>query len=411
MPFAMSSNPQQIRVFPSIEDVSETTPELLNRRQFLRGGALGTASLLGLPGRVSGLSVADPFSTGKFVRLIEFEDEGEAPVDTPIGTELDGRLYTDLSRLSAGRVVTPTATFYVRTLASRLLPDWRQWLVTIDGMVEKSVHIGIRTLKATAKPMGTHLMECAGNVRLTRFGLISVASWRGVPVMELLGQAKIASGGTWVQISGFDEYASESRTSIPGASWIFPVDALKDAGAFLATEMNGQALTADHGAPVRLFVPGWYGCACIKWVNRITVVDDSAEATSQMQEYAARTLQQGIPQMARDYDPATIDHAAMPVRVEQWAVAGKPRYRIVGIAWGGLQPIVRLRIRFNADEEFVDVSGFHQQKTDPWTIWTHAWSPHTPGKYNIQLAIAEPAVRARKLDSGYYVRTVTLREV
>jgi DMSO/TMAO reductase YedYZ molybdopterin-dependent catalytic subunit len=372
---------------------------------------MGTATLLALLSGADSMSGADVFPTARFVRRIEFEDEGAAPVDTLMGTELDARLYTDLSRLSAGRTITPTREFYIRTAASRLLPVERGWQVAIDRMVGKSSHLGISALRTAVKPMGTHLMECAGNVRLTRFGLISVASWTGVPLMELLDRAGIKGGGTWVRVSGFDEYATESRTSVPGASWIFSLDELKAADAFLATQMNGVPLTADHGAPIRLVAPGWYGCACIKWVNRITVVDDSADATTQMQEYAVRTLQEGIPQMARDFEPATIDHAAMPIGVEQWLVGGKPRYRVVGIAWGGREPIKRLQIRFNPDEEFVDVTGFHQEKTDPWTLWPHLWAPRNPGTYSIQLAVAEPAVRARKLDSGYYVRTVTIGEV
>lgn len=385
---------------------TEEAERRLDRRRFL---ALAAAGLLGLEQTGWGWSGTDAFSTGRFVRLIPFEDEGTAPVGTPIGSELDGRLYTDLTKILAGRMVTPTADFYIRTLASKLLPGAGQWQVAVDGLVATPSHLGMKALRAMAKPMGMHLMECAGNVRLTRFGLMSVANWAGVPVMDLVEQARPAAGGTWVEVSGFDEYAGESRTSMPGASWIFPADALKAAGAFLAMEMNGAPLTADHGAPVRLVVPGWYGCACIKWVNRLTVVDDSAETTTQMQEYAARTLQTGIPQMARDFDAATIDHAAMPVRVEQWSVGGKTRYRVTGIAWGGQEPVTRLRIRFNPEEEFVDVSGFRQQKTDVWTLWTHAWSPTSAGTYNIQLAVAEPAVRARKMDAGYYVRTVSIK--
>src|SRR5438034_9585635 len=79
--------------------------------------------------------------------------------------------------------------------------------------------------------------------------------------------------------------------SIPGASWAFSPEQLEKAGAFLATELNGQPLPKDHGAPVRLVVPGWYGCTSIKWVNEITLVREEVEATSQMLEYAARTLQ------------------------------------------------------------------------------------------------------------------------
>src|SRR6185369_9127809 len=130
-------------------------------------------------------------------------------------------------------------------------------------------------------------------------------------------------GATRVLVSDFDEYAApyDPAHSTPGASWIFSFEQL--ATAFLATRMNGEALPEDHGAPVRLFVPGWYGCACIKWVNAIALVDDTAEATSQMQEYASRTGQTGVPALAKDYLPGVIDQAAMPVRVEQWRVEGK----------------------------------------------------------------------------------------
>jgi DMSO/TMAO reductase YedYZ molybdopterin-dependent catalytic subunit len=175
--------------------------------------------------------------------------------------------------------------------------------------------------------------------------------------------------------------------------------------------MNGQPLTRDHGAPVRLVVPGWYGCSCIKWVNSIAFVDDTMETTSQMREFAARTLQDGIPGLVKDYQPPCIDQAAMPIRVEKWMVAGKLKYRVVGILWGGTQPVSKLQIRFNPDEGFVPVTGFRQTSNDPWTIWTYPWSPKAPGVYSIRLAIGDPSIQARKLNAGYYVRTVNIGEV
>jgi len=351
----------------------------------------------------------DTFPGGKLVGLVPFEDEQVAPPGTLIGTELDGRLFTDLSRLSASRLITPSPEFFIRSAASRLLPDANQWKVSIEGLVERPSDLGIETLRKAAKPMGVHLMECAGNVALTRFGLISAADWVGVPVSDVLADARRKPRAAWVEVSGFDEYAQPSRTSVPGASWIFPAEQLKH--AFLATEMNGQSLSRDHGAPVRLVVPGWYGCACIKWVNRIAFVEEGVEASSQMQEYAVRTLQSGRPQIARDYDPATVDPAALPVRIEKWIVAVKIRYRIVGIAWGGSQPIKTLQIRFNPLEKFQPILGFRQEKTDPWSIWTHTWSPRAPGACQIRLAVTDPPLRARKLDIGLYDRTVQITEI
>jgi hypothetical protein len=70
-----------------------------------------------------------------------------------------------------------------------------------------------------------------------------------------------------------------------------------------------------------------------------------------------------------------------------------------------------LTIRFNPEEDYVPVDRFEQSKNDPWTLWTHAWSPKEPGRYSIRLAIQDPGIRTRRLGTGYYVRTVEISEV
>jgi len=126
--------------------------------------------------------------------------------------------------------------------------------------------------------------------------------------------------------------------------------------------MNGQPLSRDHGAPVRLIMPGWYGCTSIKWVNAITFVDENFLATSQMQEFAARTHQQGVPKLARDYRPAIIDQAAMPIRVEKWFVDGRIKYRVLGILWGGSRLVKALEIRFNPERTTSECGIFRKQQ-------------------------------------------------
>jgi DMSO/TMAO reductase YedYZ molybdopterin-dependent catalytic subunit len=388
---------------------------MLTRRSLLKSTLLSGGALAADFGSIAWLDSLraqnDPFAGGKRLGTLDFINEGPAPLDIPQGDELDGRLYSDLSALEPQNLVTPTGKFYIRTRASELLPDPLGWKIAVAGLVERPTNLLIADLKKTAKPMGAHIMECAGNVRLARFGLISSGNWAGVPVSEILENTKPKPTATRVLISGFDSYASESRTSVPGASWIFSLEQLQGAGAFLATDLNDQPLTKDHGAPVRLVVPGWYGCACIKWVNEISLAGEAAEATSQMREYAGRTLQKGVPQLARDYQPAVMEQAAMPIRIEKWNVGGKVKYRVVGIAWGGSQPVKVLQIRFNPEEDYVPVDNFHQTRNDPWTLWTHAWSPKAPGIYMIRLSVKEPAIQARRLDSGYYVRTVEINEV
>jgi DMSO/TMAO reductase YedYZ molybdopterin-dependent catalytic subunit len=407
-----ASQPAGASLSPSMTDEKKTK---VTRREMLKTSlAAGGATLFGFGDlRLPALGRsrrADAAPQGRYLSLIEFVGEGLIPMETPMGAGLDGRLYTDLSSVTPNHPITPNEKFYLRTRASELLDDRKPWVIKVTGPLKRPREIGMPALGKMARPAGSHLMECSGNVRFAHFGMLSVADWAGVPVSEILDSARIDKPGSRVLISGFDRYPIPSSTSLPGASWIFTVDDLNSSQAFFATEMNGSSLTKDHGAPVRLLVPGWYGCTCIKWVNEITLVGEDVAVTSQMQEFAARTMQQGMPGLAKQYRPAVIEQAAMPVRVEKWLVDGKITYRVHGIAWGGSRPVSGLEIRFNEAEDFIPVADFTQTSNDPWSFWMHPWTPKGPGTYSIQLRVKDNSVPARRLNSGYYVRSVEITE-
>ena len=44
-----------------------------------------------------------------------------------------------------------------------------------------------------------------------------------------------------------------------------------DPKLLLCYEVNGEPLPTDHGFPLRLVAPGWYGVANVKWLKRIEV--------------------------------------------------------------------------------------------------------------------------------------------
>ena len=360
----------------------------------------------------AGVECPDPFANGRLVGRANFLNESQVPLDTLFNQGWDGRLYTDLSNLEPDNLTIPNETFYVRTRYPDLLIPPEPWTIQVRGLATPTV-LTLDELLPLVRPMGTYVLECSGNGRGGAFGLLSAATWSGIPFTEVLDRIEIDRSATRVMVSGFDEHSvpSVGGHSTPGAAWIFSFDQLADAGAFLATEMNGQPLPPDHGAPVRLYVPNWYGCTCIKWVNEIELFDDNAPATTQMTEFASRTHQIGRPSLARDYLPATLDQTAMPIRVEQWDVNGETLYRIVGIMWGGYAPTDALAIRFNNGPlEPVDVCPA-QTTNDPWTLWTHAWRPTSPGDYAIRMAIQDPNVVTKRLDTGYYRRTVRITQV
>jgi len=340
-----------------------------------------------------------------------FEEPFASPLGVPLGSGLDGRFVLDLSTLTPQSLITPASEFYVRTCRPDQLDSPTPWKIAIRGLVRAPRDLALDELRPMVESQGAHLMECAGNHRSAQFGLISAALWSGVPLTKVLEGVEPKTRATSVLISGFDQHSEPSDHSTAGASWIFTREQLESSGAFLATEMNGEPLLEDHGFPVRLVVPGWYGCTCIKWVNEIALVDEAAPATSQMREFADRTHQSGIPALARDFQPATIDLAAMPVRVEKWSIEGQIEYRVVGILWGGTRRITALSIRFNPDMGYVPVEHHDHQTNATWSLWTHTWRPKSPGPYWIQLRVDDPGVRTRRLEMGYYSRKVTLSQV
>ncbi len=129
-----------------------------------------------------------------------------------------------------------------------------------------------------------------------------------------------------------------------------------------------------------------------------------------MREFASRTHQLGIPDLAADFLPATMDQAAMPVRVEEWEVDGATVYRVLGILWGGDTPTDALVFGVGGEERPVEVCPPHAMNAT-WTVWQIAWRPTEPGEYSIRMRIDDDAIRTRRLDTGFYARSVQVDAV
>src|SRR5262245_5838316 len=396
--------------FCSAEGNGAAMSEPISRRRFLATSGRVTAALLAPPGRLIDLQLR--LAGGRLVRTLTLGDPARRdnpPLNQLLGAGLDARLFTDLSSLTQAKMVTPNDRFYVRTACPDGAASMPPWTIAL-GSNGGARTVRLDTLDRLVAPMGTHLLECAGNTNPNNYGLMSVAKWDGVRIGALLDRLPPASSSSQVLISGVDDEEHSSRTSTPGASWIFSRDDLER--AFVATHMNAAPLPRHHGAPVRLVVPGWYGCTCIKWVNRIEWVPDDAEATPQMREFAARTHQPSGATLAREFAAPAIDVAAMPIRVEQWTMNGRSVYQIVGIVWGGSTAATTLQIRFRSGDEWVDVSDRPLSRTiDTWSLWSHQWRPKAPGRYDIVLRVKDPAIRTRRLDLFFYVRAVEITEV
>lgn len=387
---------------------------MVRRRTFL-GGSLVASAGVGCAENDDPL-VDEPVGCealdeqGELIEELEILDGG-VPFHEKVGEGWDARLYFDLSTLTRDELTAANDEFYIRTELPDLLDTSAPWEITVSGLVAETV-LSLDDILPLVKPQGVHVLECSGNSDGGAFGLMSAAAWAGAPMEDVLALLSIDAAATRVLVSGFDEHSVPSSHSTPGAAWVFTFEELLERGAFLATEMNGVPLPPDHGAPVRLYVPGYYGCTCIKWVNEIALVDDDVAATSQMTEFASRTHQSGTPTLARDFRPAAMEQAAMPIRVEKRRFADGVAYRVVGIMWGGSAPTDALAISFDGGVGYERVSVCPAQASNQaFTLWEHVWRPAATGTALIRLAVDDPSVPTLRLDLGWYDRAVAIDEV
>src|SRR6266566_1943285 len=187
--------------------------------------------------------------------------------------------------------LTPVGLHYLLTHYDIPAVDAASWRLHVGGHVGNESSLSLDESQARPQVRLPVTMECAGNGRATLsprpvsqpwlLEAVGTAEWGGAALRPLLEEAGVLDGAVEVVFGGLDrgvEGGVEQRyeRSLPLA------EALRDE-PLLAYEMNGQVLPPQHGFPVRLVVPGFYGMASVKWLERITVVEHPFEGYQQRQ--------------------------------------------------------------------------------------------------------------------------------
>ena len=181
-----------------------------------------------------------------------------------------------------GGVVMPNAHFYVRNHFQIPTLDASTWRLGVGGLVERPLALGLRDLTTMRSETLVVTLECAGNGRHRldppvdgeqwRLGAVSTAEWTGVPLVEVLDRAGVEPEAREDRCSAVpttDPSTGAGRSRSSGACRSTPP---ATAEALLAYAMNGEPLPIQHGYPVRLVVPGWYGVASVKWLTEIEAI-------------------------------------------------------------------------------------------------------------------------------------------
>jgi DMSO/TMAO reductase YedYZ molybdopterin-dependent catalytic subunit len=259
----------------------------------------------------------------------------------PLSTEPEIR-PTPLDALAADEL--PTELHFVRSHFGVPALDPETWTLQIDGAVGGARSYSLAELRQRQVRSQTVVLECAGNRRSDYqpntpglqwgVGAVSEARWAGTPLSDLLRESSPTSGAREVAFEGLDRGPHRGASEEVTFARSIPLGRALAGDVLLAWEMNGHPLPAKHGAPLRLIVPGSYAVASVKWLRRITVLEQPFAGPFQVDDYQIN----GQPLDALQVNSLIVkpgEGSAIP--------AGSTD--VSGVAWGGRGGIVSVEVR------------------------------------------------------------------
>ncbi|WP_406327281.1 sulfite oxidase [Streptomyces sp. NBC_00203] len=288
--------------------------------------------------------------------------------------------------------VTPPGLHYVLTHYDIPYAASSSWQLTLGGRVRRSLLLGIADLKAYPAVTQRVTLECAGNGRalLTPRPVsqpwlveaVGTAEWTGVPLRMLLAEAGVEPGAVDVVFTGADH--GVERGVEQDYQRALPLDVAMggEPEVLVAYGMNGAPLPPQHGHPVRLVVPGWYGMAHVKWLRDITVSDTPFTGFQQAVAYRLRqgAGDEGEP-VTRIAPRALLIPPGFPDFMSRTRVVRPGVVALEGRAWSGRAPVTGVEVSWDAGRSWsaahLDGGSGLRWAWRPWHFdWTAAPGHH-----------------------------------
>jgi DMSO/TMAO reductase YedYZ molybdopterin-dependent catalytic subunit len=286
--------------------------------------------------------------------------------------------------------VTPTRLFFVRNHFAVPTIDLATWRLHVEGRVKKRRIWSLDELNELPQRTVFATVECAGNGRSFLAerqagvqwgaGAVGHAEWTGVPLAAVLERSGLEADACEVLFEGADVGTESDHPEPMNFQRSLPLAKALHPDTLLATHMNGELLDASHGHPLRLFVPGWYGVASVKWLQRIEVIDRPFLGYFQSVKYTVqRRKEHGL-------ETEVVGRMAPKsevIRPRPGDVLGLGENRIFGVAWAGEEPVSQVQVSTNGGTAWHDATLLGPQARYSWTLWEYLWEATSPGEHTI----------------------------
>jgi DMSO/TMAO reductase YedYZ molybdopterin-dependent catalytic subunit len=301
--------------------------------------------------------------------------------------------------------VTPSGLHYLLIHFDIPDADESRWRLEIAGLARPRALSVPELRKLPAKTLRV-TMECAGNGRAQiapRYPSVpwleegvSTAEWTGVPLREIV---QLQDQATEIVFHGAD-HGFDSGVEHNFARSLSREQALSD-DVLVAYAMNGAPLPPQHGAPLRLVVPRWYGMASVKWLRSIEATDRPFDGFQQARGYHFRR------EAGEKGEPCTlmrVNSLMVPPGIPDFytrrRIVEAGRVEIIGRAWSGAAPIENVEFGFDGHWAAADVA--EERRPYSWTHWKFLWHA-SAGEHELACRASDAAGNRQPLEAPWDV--------
>ena len=286
--------------------------------------------------------------------------------------------------------VTPVGLHYLLIHYDIPDVDVDAWRLEVGGRVATPLSLSLADLRGRPATELVSTMECAGNGRARMepraisqpwlLEAVGTGRWGGTSLAALLAEAEPLDNGVDVVFTGLDggvEGGVEQRYQRA-----LPLADLLAGDAILAWDLNGTALPPQHGYPLRLVVPGWYGMTNVKWLARIDVLDHVFDGYQQSTGYRFRRSEDddGVPVDRMAPRALMIPPGEPDFLTRERFLAAAPT-TLVGRAWSGHGEVTGVEVTCDGGKSWHPAELEEGIGRWAWRRWKFHWESPAPGHH------------------------------
>ncbi len=299
---------------------------------------------------------------------------------------------------------SPPGLHYVLTHFDIPFIDAANWHLRIGGAVQRSLELNLKALRRAPSISVPVTLECAGNGRsllkprpLSQPWMlegVGTAVWTGVPLAYLLTQAGVDEDAAEVVFTGADAGVQGGVRQQYARS--LPVSEALRPDVVLAYRMNGAELPPQHGYPLRLVVPGWYGMASVKWLSSIQVLTKPFDGFQQAVAYRYQqdAADAGTPVSWIKVRALMIPPGIPDFFTRQRILPAGP-VTLTGRAWSGQGAVQRVEV--GIDGKWAPAQLEHPAAPFAWSAWSMPWVAD-PGQHELSCRAADASGATQPLE-------------